>query len=370
MSRRLIDRSNTGSNSHSVLSMHRSLKFSLLNKLRSTSKYGEDVFESAVKLIKRVTPKHSELLSPTEQWHAFELSSPHILSLLSAYDHSMDRSRSFAPSIELDFAGLLADLGTYMWERSLQAHALRVLDSAENICFQLRALASAQYDPVDIDLQILFLRSSFELNHGCDKRREGLENKKKMVELQQARVEAMLGISTKKMPCNEEQLAVLRKQELKLSTFFNDLGCAYVQFEDYETAHPLFERALQMKRKYGNDGNEELASGLAEEYKNLSLVAISRGQTKNAYRWSDRAVEVMRRRYGSHTQPHIHTLFHEFIRASIHFNAGEHDRAFKENKDILDGRRQRLRPSNGWLLDSYYAVAMMQELKGDLENAE
>ncbi|KAL9029146.1 MAG: hypothetical protein Q9196_002582 [Gyalolechia fulgens] len=342
----LINRIISESSSTSNLSIHRSLKESLLYKLEADPAKYHKVFMRAFQLIRNVTPRQSPLSSPTLEWLRFEKYMPHVVSLCSAYEES--QTSCSKTDVGLEVAELFSDIGNYMWERCLLSDAFRVLGAAEHICGQVLD----PDDPNPIRTQILYLRASFELNHGCDLRLAGLNHKQQILDLRRKRIE---------LSAPED----MKVDELQLSTALNNLGCAYIQCEDYESAEGLLNDALQIKLKWGDETS--LASGIAEQNKNLALVAISKGKIEEALELSANAVRIITAWAGSRAKM---TLFHRFIQASIIFNAGYLTRALEENVDILSIKKDVLDETDDELLDSYYAVGMIQHLLEDLTSAE
>lgn len=334
------------------LSIHRSLRDNLIHRLDGEGKDSEleRRFWQAFSLIRSVTPQQSPRTQPTYRFEEYQTRLPQILALHSIYKGGPEHDRRCELQPNLKFAELLSDIGNYMWERNHLTYAFSVLDTAEEICNEVHGAD----EPEPIRTQILYLKASFELDHGCTMRAKGLERKKHILRLRQLKAD-----STTSEDAETDQL--------QLSTALNNLGCAYIQCEDYESAAPYLENALKIKQSWGTEQSAKTASGIAEQYKNLALVAISRGRREEALQFANNSVRVFSNWKGSESEG---ALFHRFMRASVMFNAGDVAAAYEESHEVLEIKKRVLDQSGRDVFDSHYALGLILHFQKELAKAE
>lgn len=316
LARHLVERDN----SHSTVSIHRSFQLALRYKLRNgdspTCNSPDFAFQLAVQVVRAVVPNQSPIHSPTPQdGPTFEKYYAHVISLHTLYK---DKSLNLTASIAL--AELFSDISYHSRERGMTQTALDILGTAEEICNKVLR----QDDPNLVRVNILYLRASIELEHGCEKRREGIEHKIQIANHRELYLELS---STKE---------TRRDDELRYSTALNNLGAAYIHSEDWGKAEELLSRSMELKHRCSNEDSQP--DYFAEGYKNQALVKLAKGETQEALRLSMLGIKTASRHSGGPNTRFFQ--LHMFLRACILFCTGDVEAALKEHQNVLEARRK------------------------------
>ena len=271
------------------------------------------------------------------QWPIYIKYIPHILSLRRVY---VDSIITLSPSV--DFARLLADGGTSLWE----SEALPLLESAESLMDTLECNEDMLRANINIIISIII-------------EGEGIARIPESLNRLQDAMNARLRYQ-KQTPAE----IYTKNDEILLYNVQSDYACCLLQQNNYVQAEPIFNRCLQKYREWGTE--EEVPYEYSKYNHNMGLCSMYRGDFEAAVAFADRSVHLMHLATGDSPT----TYSWKFNKACILLQSGDIQRALELHCEVLEWRIQQHGVTSYWTAQSYYAVGALQAMAGNLPAAE
>jgi tetratricopeptide (TPR) repeat protein len=332
-----------------MLSMHRTLQWTIINSLRLNPSRRQQVFDQATEILMRVIPKPSVHMVPvSNQWTDYEQLLPHVLSLDTVF-------RSASPPIvgTKAFAELLYSAGMYLYERGLSDTGLKILRTAESICDVLNASQKIDSNSTtaiaslnSLYASILAVMCAIDWNHG------GLSSRHDT----RVRMMKVLELRSAYMP-NKAIFGLTLEDRLLASNVLNDMACQFINEEDYESAERYLLDSLAIKANAQEEGHLVPPFEFAESKKNLACVLMAQGKADEAIKLSKDAVDQMATEGGT---THWPILVFRFIWATMLLNAGRFTEALSRHTEVYEARISLLGETNFASLHSCFAVALTE----------
>ncbi|KAK2740664.1 hypothetical protein FQN57_006034 [Myotisia sp. PD_48] len=343
-SRQLIRRHNQGGETP-YLSLHRILQSTILHILAQNQEKRSVAFRQALGLvqIQLPQPSHTQVSQPDE-WHKYELYVPQVLSL---------RKRALWPAPELllplNFANILIEMGTFMWHTGLWYDARTALETATQI-LERNPHQKSNILISDIDDVLGIIDDLI----GVSQREDSFRRRHRVLRLRKIELDSV------------PEPKRTRTHKIRLYNAATNLGCAYLQDENFEEAGKIFENCLEQYRSWTLD-EEEIPFEYAKYYNHMAFVYMSRGRHIEAIRMSRHACKLLELHHKGPDAPLVQ--FYRFQLGNHLYHAGELDKALQINLDCLRDRIRIFSDRNAWTLDSYMMTGVLLFEAGQLEEA-
>lgn len=327
------------------LSIHRALQLSLLHKLDDNPGARQSTFDHAIKLVRRVFPRQSEVQAPcSSNWEVKERFLPHVLSLQSVFEQDFEHSLHGTEEAAI----LFSDVGHYLWERVINPQAMKSLELAKRILVTCPDTDGLELSKVCNILGDLYCQERGELGRhaGLKLLIEALMLRKKHVETSQAELTT--------------------SEYLLLANAWNDIACSLFDHGSYTEARQYLEKSLLIKKERGIPENTEAAFSYAENYKNLATVCIYEKDFKNGIQLAAQAVELIELDSSDHRSI---SLFQFHYANSLFYN-GQIAESLKRHEKIRDQRLKLFGLAGVPTLNSYFTCSWLNFAIGRILEAE
>jgi tetratricopeptide (TPR) repeat protein len=330
------------------LSIHRSLQLSILDKLSNDADLDlrQRTFQQAFALVKQQLPEASAIeVCPPEVWQVYLKYVPQLNSL---------RLHSLWPEPPLklsdDFAKVLVDVGTYMWNTGLFKECEVAISLAETI---LETLPYEQAGELMTVVDGIMAKIS-DLT-GVSKRSEGLRRCLRRVE---SRRKFYAAIPTE---------SVTRTDEIRLFNSEADVGYTLMQDNRFTEAEEIYERCLVAYKSWSLI-EEEIPFEYAKYYHHMAHVRALQGRLVEALALGSHAIKLQELHNRGPLSPMVQ--LYRFSYGMHLYHAGHLQKSLEIHEDVLKTRIQISGALNPWTLDSYSAVGMLLSLLGNHIKAE
>lgn len=323
-----------------ILSIHRLLQWKILEDLEKDAQKREYVFEQVFYLVRKAFPETSPIQAPQpENWPQCIKIVPHISSLRIVVARAMPR---ITPTLEL--ARLLADGGTYLWERGKIIEGLRLMRTAE-------AIYNKQSNNDDllhakIHIIIALLVQHFGISH----RAEVLERTQKASSIREEF----------KRRCREEEYT--RSHAILLNNALAEHGCALLQYNRYKEAEAMFDQCLAKYQEWGTE--DEFPFEYAKYYHHISFCKMYEGKFDEAIANMEKSIQLTTQAIGDN----VHLARGDL--ACIVLQAGDIRRSLEIQQKLLPNRLDLYGKSGLLTMQTYYAIGALHSYLGNLEDAE
>jgi tetratricopeptide (TPR) repeat protein len=324
--------------------LHRSLQLSLLLKLDSDRDKRQMVFSRAVSLVRHAFPKRDMAAPSVEDEPLWKLSLPHVLSLQKAFETS-------DPPIDgnVEFASLLTDAGSFLWEQEVPRMAYPILVLAEKV--HREAVPVGQPSPI---------LASIELYLASLNQQDSADNN----DLVQARLQRAVTLTEDVLKSLPEGTATI-EQRVDVSRAWNDLAFFHAKIEDFTEAERLMRKCMQLNRSIGTE--DTLKYRFALQYADFAVVLHGQGRLEEALEFARRSYELCKEIYGRD-----HCLTARFLSrwSYVLIAVGNLQDALDKQMDVLKVRRTLLSADNKDILTSKYWIGTIYYYMGKLQEAE
>ncbi len=308
------------------LSIHRSLQKDVIFKLDEQPAARQAAFELALNLVRRVYPKRSELEIPaSDKWDHHQKYLPQIISL---HIHYKEASTGLAPSLEL--ADILADTGTYLWQRGDITAGMNILQTADTLCQQFPEDVAAY-----IWASVLQSLQAIEFENGISTRSQGLLHLQERARLRE------------KYRNDQDRVS-----ELLLSNAWHDLGCGNLECENFDVVEDFLEKSFAIKKIWGSP--ESIPFEYAVHYEDLAYLRLAQGRTIEAVQLIAKAVALLK------TDENVNGDAlgqFNFDWAVVLLNSGQFQPALEKSLEALTSRVQLFGANSAKALHSLYWTA-------------
>jgi len=327
----------------SYLALHRSLQWSVLHQLHSDQQNRGVVFNRAFLLLRGLIPEKAPLEMFTYQASSgFKKYLPQIIGL---FDSAQEPLPPMGETVE--FAALLSQAGTYMWENGYTKDCRRVMEKTEHIINNLEN-PSLDWERADINSTLGIVCTSIGVSH----RTEGLERCQRALAIRQK-------IESTYAP--DVPLAV----EVETVCAIADLARAYLEDEQFEKTEELMKQCYPHYQRWGTEVQEPWH--WSRWYQHLAYVKTSRGEHVEAVQWAKHAVDLQEQATGLESSM---TQIYRFALAHLLYHAGDYPQALSHFQTVYKACRHLLGHYNHLTLTSLFAYGMLQWINGDVLNAE
>ncbi|KAL2819508.1 hypothetical protein BJX63DRAFT_11883 [Aspergillus granulosus] len=325
-------------------SIHRSLQIDLLHRLDRDPELRQKRFEKTCDLIKQQLPKSSSLQIPNaDDLAAFAHFVPHILRLHTVFYYASPQPIKGT----LDFAILLKDIGTYLWDNMLVSEGIASLTTAAEV---LESFDQPDVDEMKTDIWVIL--GILHSYNGISQREKEMALRRRALVF---RERLYLGIPVGSLP---------EEKEIRLYNARADVAFGLLQEEDYVTAQEIMNTCLLQYQKWGTE--EDKPFEYSKYYHIMAYVHLSDGYHQKAIQYQQRAMDLL----GLATSPASFLRSqYKFMLASFYYFAGNVSEALKLHKEVLQDRLQRWGNSDRRTLHSSYMVAALHQVQGDHELA-
>ena len=253
-----------------IFTIHRSLQEGILTKLNQEPVERGEVFDCALKALRRLIPRPSLLIkAEPEKWYKMEAYLPQLLSLRRAF------ARSHPPITGIfEFAELLFDVGMDMWDRGLTRDGQDVLRTAEEV---LNTIDYPVVSPARANIHIIIALISDDI--GISGRTEALERRKKALDIRQALWD------------NKSAEDKTPEDEILLYAALGDLSGSYRQINEFDEVR---RHCAKLYAKYTEWGDTDtIPYEFAKYYNDMSFERAYCEDTTKAVEYARRAWTLM-----------------------------------------------------------------------------
>ena len=322
------------------LSMHRSLQRSIWNNLSKNPPKQQEVFDATVAMLRKTIPSVLPIQVPEpRKWYEHQRLIPHVLNLRFVYTTFQAQ---ICPS--LDFVKLLINPGINQWERGLVRDGLLLVKTAEDV---LGVISKDGFELLraDIHTEIALLYD----DTGSTNRAEALERRKKSLEIRQAHAKQAPSMS--------------QDDEILLYNSWQDYVLSLMQYNNYQEAEPILGKCLAKYKTWGTEG--ELPFEYAKYHHWMGMVQMYRGNFEEAINLAQHGVKLM-------TDAGKVSMMNrfKFDLACIILQSGDVDRALAMQEEVYESRIVLNGKANELTLESAYAIGVLHQYRGTLDEAE
>ena len=322
------------------LSLHRSLQRSIRETAAKDAVTTQKVFDQALILVRKVFPVSSPTQVPEpSSWREHQRLLPHVMSLQSAFVEAKSAIRG-----SKKFAGLLSDAGINQWARGFTRDGLLLLTTAERVLDAVHNDVSSIMR-AEINTMIALMHD----NTGISTRAEGYRRRKVALDIRKESVE------------NLSQVAQVEEQ--LLYNAWLDYAISLLQYNKYQEAEPILSKCLEIYRQWGS--SDEIPFEYAKYYHKMAFVRMYQERYEEALALGERGVQHMQK-----TGNDALMLRFKFDLACIHLQKGDVERSLALHKEVLSKRIPVCGKINENTLQSYYAIGVIEEMRGNFEEAE
>jgi hypothetical protein len=339
--RNLIERD--GSNHEFTLRIHRAFQRGLRHKLDFELDRRQKTFDQALVMVRSVIPHRNYKSRTTKLKPVYERYISQVLSLKEYFEQSDPPIQGSA-----EFADLLCDAGSFLWEERLPKTALPTLLLAERICFQVLP----KDDPNPILASIENILAIFGQDGGVNDRRVALDRQKRVVELREKYYA--------RIPPGKATL----DDEIDLGRAWNDLSCSYIDLEDFDEAGIWNTRATEQYRKIGTE--QTLTFRFAMQNYNAGFLRVGQDRISEALECAEKGYTLCVADLG---EAHAESVRFEAGWAHAILSSGDLAVALEKHTKVLQARLKLTEEEHTDVLTSYYWVGTVHYHLGNLEDA-
>jgi tetratricopeptide (TPR) repeat protein len=344
-SRQLIRRDTSGKTSY--VSMHRVVQWNVLLDLSADYNKRWGCFQEAFDIVKAMLPKTDPKAVPEpEIWPPYAKHGRQILELRT---HCLWPE----PPVELpmDFARILAEMGTYMWFSGKFPEGEKALGTAENILDDNKAKWNDE------------LRAHVYAMLGIITSFEGVSERKRSMEFRKnAYFSRNQGIGRK--PESDRT----RDEDIMVWNMHSDMAFGYIQEEDWESTAKNMDECFEQYQKW--DKNEmAIPYEYAKYYQLMSFCHMAEQKPVEAIKAISRCLELMEEAAG---KAHPMSQLIKFCHACLlwHTQGAEvRYKALEINKAVLEHRRDLLGEFSHFTLESYSTCGKLCYDAGEVDLA-
>ena len=327
----------------SYVALHRSLQWSILHQLHKNKRNRCEVFNRAFLLLRNAIPLKAPLELFTYQASpAFKKYLPQVLAL---FDGAQEPLPPMGETVE--FAALLSQAGTYMWENGYSKDCRRVMEKTEHIINNLNS-PSLDWERADINSTLGIVCTSI----GVTRRTEGLERCTSALELRK-RIESSYA--------PDVPLAV----EIETVCAMADLARAHLEDEQFDQTEEIMKQCYPFYQKWGTEDQEPWH--WSRWYQHMAYVKTARGDHIEAVRWAKHATDLQKQATGLESSM---TQIYHFALAHLLYHAGDYPQSLSHFKTVYEACLHLFGHHNQITLTSLFAYGMLEWINGDLLNAE
>ena len=335
--RRLIQIKNI--EGENCLSLHRSLQSSIRETAAQDSATAQRAFDQALFLIHRAFPASSSIQVPEPtSWRVYQRLMPHVMSLQNAFVEA----KSTIQGSE-DLASLLSEAATNQWACGFTQDGLTLLTSAEQVMDSI---------PADVSKLRANMYTCIALMHdntGISARAEALQRRKFVLEIRRKHTDGVV-----KVP---------QVDDILLHNAWLDYGLSLLQHHRYEEFEDILNECLKKYREWGTP--DQFPYEYAKYGHKMGLVRMYQNRYDEALQLCREGVEYM-----ANTGNESLMLRFKFDLACLHLQRGEVEASLVMHKDILKQRIIVCGKANENTLQSYYAIGALEQIRGNLAEAE
>ncbi|KAL2431948.1 hypothetical protein ABEF95_004385 [Exophiala dermatitidis] len=340
--RHLVERDERGGDF--FLRIHRSFRRSVLHRLDKNLDQRQRAYDKAFTALRDVFPR-IEFTSRTEdRWPLVQKYLPQVLSLQSCYVASEPRITA-----SIEFADLLCDAGTFLWEQNIFKDSMPMLYLAEQICEEL----VAPDDPNPVFAQVLESIAVYEDLLGSEPRRKSVVTMKKVQELRRDYYDRI-------PPTSRTQT-----DEITLCRSWCDTAASLIGLYEVDEAADLYERALAHYRKIGTE--QTIPYRFAHMYYDLTWLRVLQKRDSEALECAERSYVLSSQALGKES---VWTINFRYMWACALFSVGHLIESLRMHREVLRDRLRILHETMSDTLLSYYMVGTLLYYVGEHEGAE
>lgn len=331
----LIDRHQ--STQQPYISVHRALQRNML--LRQDESTYTATFVEAMELVHAFFPRKNKLEIPDHHnWELYDQYLPQVTSL-----QSMASDVALSPDHSIAFADMLSDAGHYLWHRGDLRGSMEALETVRMLCGRVpEAISAAVLSTVSVGLQ------SVANEIGFSKRSDAIKYALETVRLR-----------------SHYPVANTHTAKILLANSWHDLGCTYLEAEEYRKVEECLSRSLEIKKSIGTE--ESMPFEFCTEYEDLAYLRLSQRRTDDALRLIQDAVRVAKNNEPANRSV---ALQFRFDWAVILLNSSRFQEALEKAQESLEARENILRKYAIHTLNSMYWVGNALFHLGHLREAE
>lgn len=325
------------------LSTHRSLQRSILHRLDKNAASFENIFGTALNLVRRQFPRQSPIQFPqNDQWQKWEQFSPHGMNLRRVYAESAP-----LPPVGADFADFMSDLANSFWERHMFVDGLVACRTAEDVCRNFGDRYALE------QANILTLGVGIRVHFGLIYRKECLRRSQNALVFRQLHI---------------NELDISKGSHADINNYANawsNLGYLMLDFELYESALLYIDLAIHIRNKIGGNTQMNAQSML---YRGLALAGLGRWEEAIGCILDDETLQSWPE--GFLKQVYVALLELQFQWAVIHLKTGNIEVAYATMREVLSSRRAYFGDTNRATLNTFYMLGIMEQKIGNSQQAE
>jgi hypothetical protein len=328
------------------LSIHRSLQWSILHKLNRAPERRREAFHQAFMIIRNLVPvaPYIETVIKPELLPRYKTALPQLISL-------SEHAKKPLPELNLnqDFATLLCDLGTYLWQQMLADECKSILETAEDI-----------FDQIDYDHDSP-LRSNINCQlgilsqlYGISQLEESTRRRKDM-----ARVREKL-MKRSSLPTTQDEIYYWGAEA--------DLAYGYLCYGKLDESYEIMKKCLPLYHKWGLE--TEYPFEHAKWWRHQGYMKLRKGDGRDVeggIESSQHAVDLQTLASGKDGSL---VLMYQFDKGQLLYAGGKKEEALDLNLEILRRRIQICGETSHFTLESHaYTGALLYD-RGNLDDAE
>jgi tetratricopeptide (TPR) repeat protein len=302
------------------------------------------MFKSALSLTRHAFPRRDMTSRIPENDPIWKKHMPQVLSLQSAFERSDPPIAS-----DMEFAGLLSDAGSFLWEQQLNRIALPVLNLGEKIALEL--LQEDEPSPVLASLENIL--SLLDAHESAENRAAVVARMKRVVRHRERFLKTLApGTATV-------------EQQVDVGRAWNDLAYIYADMEQFEEADSGMAKSLTLYKSLGDEST--LRFRFALQYADLTVVRLGQGRINEALELARKSHELCEAEIG---HQHLETVRFESQWAYALIAAGDLHGALGKLADVLAVRSKLLERDNPDILTTKYWIGTVHYYLSQLEDAE
>jgi len=251
----------------------------------------------------------------------------HIMSL------SIRSQTLLLENFSLDFAQMISDTGTFMWQNGLFRQSEALINTA------MDALQRSHSNKFELFSDLHILLGTIGDHVGVSHREMSLEHREKALGLRQYFCHA------------EKSGGLTRSDDIRLWSAKAEYGCALLQQQRFTEAEATFDKCLLKYETWGSE--EEFPFEYAKYYSYMAFVRASQSRFEDAIKLATHACNLQLIHEGPQS---LLFLLYRFVLANQHFYAGNHKHALDIHLNILELRRKLCGEHNPLTLESYSVI--------------
>ncbi|KAF5001848.1 hypothetical protein FDECE_10837 [Fusarium decemcellulare] len=328
----------------SSLRMHRSLRLALMLQMDTDVEKRQEMFKRALHLTRQAFPRRDMTSRSPQNDPIWKKNMPQVLGLQSAFERSDPPITS-----DMEFASLLSDAGSFLWEQQLNRLAVPILLLGERIVLDL--VHDDEPSPVLASLETTL--STLEAHESAENREVVMTRQKRVIN----RRERILN----SLPPGTATI----EQQVDLGRAWNDLAYFHADIEEFEEAERLMMKSLALYNTLGDETT--LRFRFALQYADLAVVRLGQGRVDEALELGRKSFQLCKDELG---HEHIETVRFESIWAYTLIASNNLNDAMEKLTDVLNVRSQLLEKNNPDILTTKYWIGTVHFYQDCLEEAE